>query len=702
MRKLSAAVAVFAVLALLVGAHKGDTDVFMLTVAALLCAYATWRGAAMSSFLKIFAAIFSSEVIAFGLTRLLQIEGLWPESLQGYAPPDSMALTVAVFSIIVFAVSRIGVVRQMTRIADLYFDTHEKGKARIWPFPAFTARERAIAIAMIVCLVLINQAQVGITVRLSFFNRDWFNAIQEKNAGEFWRQLLFVFTPWAFVYVTIAVVEFVMQAIVQMRWRRWLTEYYTRRWLGGHTHYRMTLRGGGADNPDQRIAEDVNRFIGFTESGLEVRGIYAYTIILIATLSTLVSFSVVLWDLSANFTLPGTDLHVPGFLLWVALIYAAIGTLITHLIGRALSPLNFEKQHVEADFRFQLARSREYSEQIALLSGEAAEHASLLARFKAVMTNYFELVDTRKKLTVFISTYSQLSSIIPYVLTAPFYFLGKVTLGAMTQTADAFGTVNGAMNFFVNYYGSLASFKSVLDRLTSFDAAIDAAGALDATAPVVARSAEPQIVIDALTLALPTGRRIVTSKHLAFAPGQSLLLTGPSGSGKSTLFRAIAGIWPYGAGAVRIPEGARVLLLPQRPYIPMGSLAGAVVYPSEPGAYSRGEIEAALDAARLAPFKDRLDEEDSWGQRLSGGEQQRVAIARALLAKPDWLFLDEATSALDERLEEDIYHMLASLLPNTTIVSIGHRSTLEAFHARHIAMEPGEDGLFSPRDKVLA
>jgi len=698
MRNLGAAVAAFALAAAAVGAHKGGSDILLLAAASFLCAYAAWRSAEGSSFLKIFIAVFSTETIVLGAIRLLQTEGLWPDALAEFAPPKSTALAVAVFSILTALVARFPVVRQMTAIADLYFDQRDIGEARLWPLPNWRARESRIAIAFIVALVVINQAQVGINVRLSFFSRDWFNAIQEKDSAAFWRQLFEVFLPWAVVYITSAVIEFVLQSVLQMRWRRWLTGYFTNRWLGGHAHYRMQLRGGGADNPDQRIAEDVNHFIGWTESGLEVRGIYSYTIILISTLSTLVSFSIVLWDLSVNFTFPGTNVALPGFLLWIAILYAAIGTGVTHWVGRILSPLNFEKQHREADFRFQLARSREYSEQIALLDGEATERSSLYARFAAVVSNYFDLMHARKRLTILINGYKQVSGIIPYVLTAPFYFAGKVTLGAMTQTAEAFGTVNESMNFFINYYGSLASFKSVLDRLTSFDQAIDAANALQGAAPHIAEQAGRSLDIEGLTLGLPSGRAIVSIDRLALEPGQSTLLTGPSGSGKSTLFRALAGIWPYGSGAIRVPRGAKLMLLPQRPYVPMGTLAGAIAYPAAPGTFSREAMAEAMRAARLEAFVERLDEDDNWGQRLSGGEQQRVAVARALLARPDWLFLDEATSALDEKLEAEIYAMLAERLPGATIVSIGHRSTLEAFHRRHLAMQPGADGLARPVD----
>jgi putative ATP-binding cassette transporter len=472
MRKLSAAVAAFAVLAALVGAHKANTDLFVLAVAAALCAWTTWRSADISSFMKIFAAIFSTETIVFGLAQIVQAEGLLPAALAPYTPPESMAVTVAVFSIVVYAVSRVPVVQEMTRIADLYFDQHDRGEARVWPLPRFTARESAIAIAMIVVLVLINQGQVGISVRLSFFNRDWFNAIQEKNAAEFWRQLLYVFTPWAFFYVAIAVIEFVVQSMLVIRWRRWLTEHYVQRWLGAHTHYGMTLAGGAADNPDQRIAEDVNRFINGGDEGY---GIYSYSILLISTVSSLVSFSFVLWELSGNYPLPGTSIYIPGFLFWVVLAYATVGTVITHLIGRSLVGLYFDKQRREADFRFSLARLREYSEQIALLGGERAEEGTLLQRFRGIVFNYLAIVRKRKELMAFTATYGQLSPIIPYVITAPFYFAGRIQLGVMTQTASAFGRVEGALTFFITYYTSLAQYKSVLDRLASFDQAIDAA-----------------------------------------------------------------------------------------------------------------------------------------------------------------------------------------------------------------------------------
>ena len=694
MKALGAAVGVFAVLAAIAGRQTGDTFLYLVAAAALLCAVATWASAGISSFLKIFVAIFSSETIVFGLATLAIREGMWPERFKEYTPPDSLPLTVAMFSILVFVIAGRPVIKEMMRIADLYFDNTDTGTARIWPLKPFGAMERRIAVGMVVFLVLVNQAQVGITVRLSFFNRDLFNAIQNKDAASFWQLLFWVFTPWAFIYVASAVIEFVVQSMLVIRWRKWLTDFYVSHWLGGHAHYRMSLVGA-ADNPDQRIAEDVNRFI---IGGGDGEGIYSYSILLISTLSSLVSFAIVLWNLSGNYAIPGTDTVIPGFLFWVALIYAAVGTLVTHVIGRSLVTLYFDRQRVEADFRFSLARLREYAEQVALLAGERAEQSALGRRFGAVIANYLRIVDRRKKLMAFTATYGQISPIIPYVFTAPFYFAGKIPLGVMTQTAGAFGRVEGALTFFVTYYTSLAGFKAVVDRLSSFDTSIAAAIAAGADGPrLVQGKAGGPVTLDNLDVALPNGRNIVRADRLSFQPGESALITGPSGSGKSTLLRATSGVWPYGAGRIETPEGARALVLPQRPYLPNGSLRAAVSYPAEPGAYPDAEICAALDAAKLPQLKDRLDDEDSWSQRLSGGEQQRLAIARALLARPDWLLLDEATAALDEKLEAEIYAAIAERLPNTTVISIGHRSTLLAMHKRHLNMEPVDGGAFSPK-----
>jgi putative ATP-binding cassette transporter len=698
MRKLAVAVAVLAFLALVAGAHKDDTETLLLAAGALICAYTTWRSAEISSFLRIFVGIFSIETIAFGALNLIEVEGHWPEALKDYSLPETMALTVAVFSILVYLVSRFAIVREMTRIADLYFDSDAKSEMRVWPFPAFRASEPLIAVITIVILVLFNQGMVALSVALTFIRRDYYNALQEMNAGVFWAKLLFGFTPLAFIHVVTAVTEYVLQSYLILRWRRWLTKHYVDRWLGEHRHYAMALAGAAADNPDQRIAEDVNRFI---DGGTEGYGIYSFTILLISTLSSIVSYSIVLWDISAQLAFPiAKGVVVPGWLFWVALIYATGGTLVTHWIGRPLTGLMFERQRREADFRFSLARMREYGEQIALLSGEATERSAAARRFGAIVVNFLAIINLRKKLVIFIATFKQLSAIFPLALVAPFMLIGQIKFGVVRQVLDAFAEVEAALTFIVDYYTYLADYRSVLDRLASFDAATERADEL-MSRPAARPTERSDLALD-VALTLPDGRRIVDARGIRLATGESVLLSGPSGSGKSTLFRAIAGIWPYYQGTIGTPKGATLMLLPQRPYIPIGSLRAALTYPNEAGAYSSNEIEAALSAAKLSQFQGQLDEESNWAQRLSGGEQQRVAIARALLAKPDWLFLDEATSALDETLEADIYAALEQRLPKTTIVSIGHRDTLVDFHKRRFAMEPDADGLFTPREKVLA
>lgn len=696
MKILGFLVAIFGVIAGITGLKLGYPLIELLAITCLVCAFTTYRASQISSFLKIFAGIFAAETVIFGTFFLFDKTGFWPASLAEYTLPESLPLTVALFAILVYAVSFIPVIKTMTRIADRYFDTRDETAARIWPLPGFRTLERRVAVSMIVFLVCINQAQVGMEVRLSFFSRDWFNAIQNKDEKTFWYQLFTVFLFWAFLFIASAVLEYVVQSNLVIRWRRWLTDHYTNAWLKGHRHYHMSLAGFGADNPDQRIAEDVNRFIEGGEVGM---GIYSFTIILIAKLSSLVSFAVILWDLSANFTLPYTAIAVPGFLFWVALLYAGIGTIFTHLIGRPLVALSFKRQRYEADFRFSLARLREYSEQIALLKGEAAEQRGLSHRFGAIMGNYFEIISCRKKLTAFTASYGQVSPFIPYIVAAPFYFAGKITLGIMTQTASAFSSVNSALTFFVTYYVSLAEFKSVLDRLTSFDQSIDRAEVLvspQPAAPVQRQAADKNLSIENLSLHLPDQRLILENLHLDLKHQEPVLFSGPSGSGKSTLFRAVAGIWPYKLGGIALPDDAKVMLLPQRPYLPIGTLRAAATYPAEPGAFDDQAIRDALIAARLEEFAGQLDVEDFWSQRLSGGEQQRLAIARALLVKPDWLFLDEATSAMDEDMEAEIYSALENKLPGTTLVSIGHRTSLIQFHKRRFHMQPAGKNTFTP------
>ncbi len=706
MKPLGICVALLGLLALVQPVVEADLTRALLGGVILLCAATTFRSAGISRFLRIFVGIFSSETIVFGLAVVAGRAGLWPPHFAQYLPPASLPLTVAIFSILAYLVAQFDTVKQVMRIADRYFEGDDTGRARVWPFPSFAARERRIAVAMVVVLVLINQAQVAILVRLNFFNRDLFNAVQNHDGPAFWDQLLFVFAPFAFSYVGMTVFEFFMQSMLVIRWRQWLTDHFVSRWLDHHNHYRISLVAAQTDNPDQRIAEDVYRFInGGSDGSNTAYGIYDFSILLISTLSSLVSFAIVLWGLSTSFTIPGTDILLPGLLFWVALIYAALGTLITHVIGRPLIRLYFERQHMEADFRFSLARLREYTEQVALLGGEDAEREMIGRRFGALIANYLALVYRRMKVTAFTQTFGQISPMIPFIFTAPFYFLGKIELGVMTQTAGAFGSVANAMTFFVTYYTYLASFKSVVDRLNSFDAAIDEAQALREAGParIATRGGSPAIAVEDVKLWLPDGKRIVEIEGVSLAGGESVAFTGPSGAGKSTVFRVVAGIWPYCEGRVRTPEGMHVMVVPPKPYIPNSTLRAAVAYPAVAGSYSDDEIRAALVDAQLGGLVGQLDREDVWSQRLSSGEQQRLALARALLKRPDWLFLDESTSAVDEKQEVELYAALARRLPGTTIVSIAHRSATVALHRRHLEMTPEGDH-FKLRDaaKVAA
>lgn len=701
---LSACVAAAAAFCFVAGVVKGgssilgvqfDPALIGVAVSGALMAVATARARAISTFLRIFSTIFAIEFALLGSAYALSALGAWPAALADVTPPASLPATIAVFGIVVYAISFIPVIRQITDIADPFFETDRVRAIPLGPLGARRMSERKAGIGLVAFLVVLNQLQVAINVRLSFFNRDFFNAIQNKDEAAFWNLLLFVFCFWAAIFVFSVLIEYFVEAVLKITWREWLTERYSANWLSRGGLYRMNLIGEGADNPDQRIAEDVRGFINLT---------YAYSISVLSTLSNLVSFSVILWMIPANFVIPGTSIVIPGLPFWVALLYSVLGTWITHRIGKPLVRLDYMQERYEADFRFSLARLREYAEQVALLRGERAERQILGNRFSAIVQNYFAIVVRNMKLTTFTQSFFQASVVIPYIIVAPYYFGGQITLGVMTQTAGAFSRVEGALTFFISRYQALASYKAIVDRLTTFGVAMKRAQALGSEPPRIEHAALEgrDLVLRDVKLRLPTGRQIVAVDDLVFKAGRSTLVTGPSGAGKSTLFRAIADIWPYGEGHIDAPRDARVMLLPQRPYVPNGTLRTAVTYPALSGAYDDEQIARALRAAKLDALADQLDVEDNWGQRLSGGEQQRLAIARALLDRPDWLFLDEATSALDEKLEGEIYRMLRRELPEATIVSIGHRSTLIELHDARVDMQLGEDGVSSPRPMATA
>jgi putative ATP-binding cassette transporter len=569
--------------------------------------------------------------------------------------------------------------------------------ATIWriAFPYFRSEDAWPGRLLLAAVIAIELATVGITVLLNQWNNRFYNALQDRNWDAFVYELLY-FCALAAVYIVLAVYQLYLNQWLQIRWRRWLTAGYLGHWLEGSNHYRMQLLGDAADNPDQRIAEDVRLFIERT---------LALTVGLLGAVVSLFSFVVILWHLSAVAPLHlfGQTWSIPGYLVWAALLYSVLGTAITHMIGRPLIRLNFMQQRYEADFRFNLVRVRENGEQIALLDGETIERDRLMDRFGALMRNWLAIMSRTKRLTFFTAGYGQVSSVFPVVVASPAYFAGLFQLGGLTQTASAFGHVQAALSYFITVYSQFAEWRAVIERLSGFDASIAAARAVQAAVPAInveRRKTVDEIDAVGLEVRLPSGQPLVKVEDMAFAPGDRVLVNGPSGSGKSTLFRAIGGIWPFGSGSVTIPEGARVMVLPQRPYLPIGSLAAAVTYPAPPDRFEPVVIRNVLAAVGLPGFAERLMEEAHWNRMLSLGEQQRIALARAILHAPDFLFLDEATASLDEPAEATLYKLLYERLPHTTVVTIGHRSTLAAFHRRHLELAP-DGGLYRVREPGL-
>ena len=555
--------------------------------------------------------------------------------------------------------------------------------AIIWRLaaPYFRSEDRWAGRLLLASVIAIELALVAIDVLINQWNARFYNALQDRDWDTFISELMF-FSFLAGAFILLAVYQLYLNQWLQIRWRRWMTARYLGHWLTGANHYRMQLLGDAADNPDQRIAEDVHLFVDKTltiGTGL------------LSSIVTLASFIVILWGLSsaAPLVLFGIDVAIPGYLVWAALAYAIVGTLLTHLIGHRLVGLNFMQQRYEADFRFNLVRVRENSEQIGLLEGEKAENERLLDRFSRVVTNWYAIMTTQKRLTFFTAGYRQASVVFPYVLVSPAYFSGAVQLGGLMQTASAFASVQNALSFFITAYSQLAEWASVIERLDGFDKAVGHAQSVAVTPPVVdvrKQAGQRSVNIDKVTLLLPDGKPLVDADGISINPGDRILLTGPSGSGKSTLFRAIAGIWPFGSGTIGRPPDAEVMLLPQQPYFPVARLNSAIAYPAEPGTFDDETIKAALHAVGLPAMAERLGEEAHWNRMLSLGEQQRLGLARALLHAPDFLFLDEATASLDEPGEAAVYRLLQERLPRTTIVSIGHRSTLAEFHNRRLTL----------------
>lgn len=560
---------------------------------------------------------------------------------------------------------------------------------KLWALvrPFWISEERWAARGLLVLLIGLNLGIVYLNVKFNDWYGVFYDSLQNKNYPVYQQQLL-VFTGLAAAYIIVAVYQIYFRQMLEIRWRRWLTGQYLSDWMAGRAFYRMELKDYGTDNPEQRIQEDM-RFL--TSNTLQL------SLGLLSSIVTLFSFLMILWRLSGPLTLTvsGLTVTIPGYMVWFAFVYAFFGSLLTHRIGWPLRLINFNQQRFEADFRYRMTRIRENAESIALYGGETDERRGLDGSFGNIWQNWWRLMRRQKTLTWFTAFYSQAAIIFPFLVGAPRYFSGKIQLGGLIQISSAFGQVQGALSWFIDAYPQLADWRATVDRLTSFGAAIERsredAAARDAI--VVEQTEAPALEVRGLELAVPTGRVLLKNVNERIDAGEHVLITGPSGSGKTTLFRALAGLWPFGHGTVRVPARAKVLFLPQKPYLPLGTLKAAVCYPAAADEISDAAVDDALHACHLGHLRDRLHESENWSMALSSGEQQRLAFARVLINRPDWIFLDEATSALDEEVERHLYDVLRERLPAATVVSIAHRPTLAAFHQRRLELTPERQGI---------
>ncbi|MGO8695752.1 MAG: ABC transporter ATP-binding protein/permease [Rectinemataceae bacterium] len=541
------------------------------------------------------------------------------------------------------------------------------------------SEERWSARALLALVILLNLLMVYISYRITEWYNTFWNDLQAYNAPAAWHGLV-VFAILVVPYIVAAVYQTYLTQMLQIRWRRWLTTRYLNEWLARGTYYHLQVLGEGTDNPDQRIADDLTSFTGQTLNLL---------VGLLSSITTLAAFIAMLWGLSSHVPIPwhGVKVVIPGYLVWTAIVYSLVGTVIIAVVGRPLIKLNFNQERYQADFRFSLVRLRENSESVALYGGETREHEHFLVRFTNVFNNFWQIMRRTRRLNWWVSGYGQAAVIFPVLVSLPAYFAKAIQIGSIMQISSAFGQVQGALSFIVNSYSDLASWHAVVDRLRFFGQAMNEIRGIRETHYKMIRRDGKHMRIENLNVRLPDGRDILRDLNLDLDHGGRLIIMGPSGIGKSTLIRALAGIWPYTDGDVELPKDEVALFLPQKPYLPLGDLRDVLLYPTGSDDIDNERIAAALRLAGLGELSGRLDESRFWAQVLSLGEQQRVAFARIFLLRPDWVFMDEATSALDEPAEGELYLRLMRELPRTAIMSVGHRSSLIAFHESRLILQ---------------
>ncbi|HZC36692.1 MAG TPA: ABC transporter ATP-binding protein/permease [Chthoniobacterales bacterium] len=557
--------------------------------------------------------------------------------------------------------------------------------------PYWLSEEKWSAWGLLLAVIALNLGNVYISVRINDWNNAFYDALQGFNGAEFFRQI-FIFCLLAGLAIILSVYALYFNQMLQIRWRRWLTRNYLGLWLTDHAYYRLQLLDG-TDNPDQRIAEDINQFTSY---------VLTLSLGLLTSTVSLASFLLILWRLSGPAQIPlgpwGT-VHVPAYLVWTALLYAGVGTWLTIKIGRPLVPLNFARQRLEADFRFSLVRVRENAESIAFYAGEPVELNVFAGRFTKVFENFWQIMKRQKRLTWFTAGYAQAAIIFPVIAVAPRYFAKQIQLGGLMQVVNAFSSVQTSLSFIITSYTDIAAWQAVTERLSGFEERLRAIRKTTREPqPIVFRGGDQSLAVENLDLDLPDGSPLLRGIEFTLAQGATMLISGSTGAGKSTLLRAIAGLWPFGSGEIRIGEGS-MFFLPQRPYLSLGSLASVLLYPlSDTSSATRALLPDVLNQVGLSGLIDKLDALENWSQCLSLGEQQRLAFARILLKKPPLLFLDEATSAMDESSEARLYGLLLAASWKPTILSVGHRSTLRSFHDQVLdigvfAVRSGADGI---------
>lgn len=533
------------------------------------------------------------------------------------------------------------------------------------------SEEKKKAFWLLTCIIALTFGVVFMLVQLNTWNNSFYSALQNYDAEKISSELIH-FSWLAAIYIILAVYSYYLQQTLILHWRRWLTTRFIDIWLQNKTYYNLQMFGKDTDNPDQRISEDVRQFVEMT---------LGFAIGILKSLCTFISFVFILYQLSGplSFSFMGKTWTIHGYMLWASLLYSILGTYITHVVGRKLVKLNFIQQRYEADFRFSMIRLRESAESVAFYRGEAQEGRVFKNRFKLLLDNFWQLVNKQKQLVFLNSGYSQIAIIFPFVVAMNRYLAKEVSLGGLMQVASAFGRVQDSLSYFVDMYSSIAQWQAVVMRLTYFGRHMYEVSQQAEQFHVERFATSDAVSVEQMQVNLPDDTVLLQDINFTLQPGRNVLIKGVSGSGKSTLLRALAGIWPFVTGKINLPKTEELMFIPQKPYIPLGSLREALLYPGRKP-LSDEELLYLLDLCQIGYLRDKLDLVADWSHVLSVGEQQRLAFVRAHIQEPKWLFLDEATSALDEDTEAAMYALLAERLKQTTLVSIGHRSTLNKYH----------------------